>query len=93
MAKITMQRCHGDSDLDDLRSRIEGLADCVYDKIGSLGIGTVTRRFAKRAGRSSESATTRRTCPSGFAPVNVAAPSGKARKQDRTILRGLFERD
>ena len=66
MAEIKMQRRHGDSDLGGLRSRIEGLADCVYDKIGSLGIESVTTRFAKRAVRRSESAATRRTCPSRF---------------------------
>jgi putative polyhydroxyalkanoate system protein len=34
MAEIKMQRRHGYSDLDDVRSRIEGLADRVSDKIG-----------------------------------------------------------
>ena len=33
MANIEMQGRHGDRDLDDLRSRIEGLADCVYTEI------------------------------------------------------------
>ena len=34
MSEIKMQRRHGYSDLDDVRSRIEGLADRVSDKIG-----------------------------------------------------------
>jgi hypothetical protein len=33
VANIEMQGRHGDRDLDDLRSRIEGLADCVYTEI------------------------------------------------------------
>jgi putative polyhydroxyalkanoate system protein len=34
MAEITMRRKHGYSDPDDLRSRIEGLAERVSDRLG-----------------------------------------------------------